>query len=146
MQDLTRAAQVLRKLQRLGVETVLDDFGTGHSSLAYLQQLPIRSLKIDRSFVSTLLTTPRLHQSNTVIIEAICAMAHKLDKSIIAEGVETEGQRAYLTQLGCDYAQGFLFAKPLLAREAERLLPRKTVELNQRSARTRWDSRGSASQ
>lgn len=111
-----------------------------------MQQLPIRSLKIDRSFVSTLLTTPRLHQSNTVIIEAICAMAHKLDKSIIAEGVETEGQRAYLTQLGYDYAQGFLFAKPLLAREAERLLPRKTVGLNQRSAGSRWDSRGPASQ
>ncbi len=151
MQDLGRAAQTLRKLQRLGVETVLDDFGTGHSSLAYLQQLPIRSLKIDRSFVSALTTTPWLHPegtsstgNNTVIIEAICALAHNLDKSVVAEGVETERQRAYLAQLNCDFAQGFLFSKPLLAREVERLLVRTSPKPGPRHAVPRNRVPGSA--
>ena len=66
--------------------------------------------------------------NNTAIIEAICAMAHKLKKTIVAEGVETKAQRTYLTHLGCDYAQGFLFAKPMRALDAETLLKQRTAE------------------
>ena len=128
MNDITSAAQTLRRLVRLGVTTALDDFGTGHSSLSYLQQLPIQSLKIDRSFVSTLSSGSQMSGNNTAIIEAICAMAHKLKKTIVAEGVETKAQRTYLTHLGCDYAQGFLFAKPMRALDAETLLKQRTAE------------------
>ncbi len=121
------AVQTVSKLARLGVRTALDDFGTGYSSLAYLQRLPIASLKIDQSFVMGLHHGPANRAISAVpIVEAIVAMAHKLDKAIVAEGVETEAQRRFLTGLGVDYAQGFHFAKPLHPARAERLLRRVT--------------------
>ncbi len=132
MKDLEVTARTLRKLQRIGVRTVLDDFGTGYSSLAYLQQLPIHTLKIDRSFIMTLNKTGAVQASNIVIIEAICAMAHKLKKTIVAEGVETEGQRDFLTRLGCDYAQGYLFARPLPANQMARFLQAPDAEIRKR--------------
>jgi len=134
MKDLTVAAKTLQKLRRLGVETVLDDFGTGHSSLSYLQQLPIQSLKIDRSFIS-LPGDTLLSESNQVIVEAICALAHKLGKTIIAEGVETKMQYDYLRELGCDYAQGFLFSKPLTNMQAEQFLLEEALKEEARQAK-----------
>lgn len=129
MKDLQVAAQTLRKLQKIGVRTVLDDFGTGYSSLAYLHELPIGTLKIDRSFVSNLSQSGPVQTSNVVIIEAICAMAHKLDKAIVAEGVETEAQRNFLKRLGCDYAQGYLFSRPLKPEQVRRFLRRSEGEM-----------------
>jgi len=120
------AMNTVTRLGRMGVRTALDDFGTGYSSLAYLQHLPISSLKIDQSFVMALHNAPGIdHVSAVPIVEAIVAMAHKLSKKIVAEGVETEAQRRFLHRLGVDYAQGFHFAKPMTRQRAERLLERK---------------------
>jgi len=120
------AMSTVTKLGRMGVRTALDDFGTGYSSLAYLQNLPIASLKIDQSFVMAINRAPGMNTVSAVpIVEAIVAMAHKLRKTIVAEGVETETQWRFLQNLGVDYAQGFHFSKPLQPVKAERLLERE---------------------
>ncbi|MHC4832128.1 MAG: putative bifunctional diguanylate cyclase/phosphodiesterase, partial [Planctomycetota bacterium] len=119
--DLARLS--LKKLARVGINTALDDFGTGYSSLAYLQRLPISTLKIDRSFVSGLALSPSGYVGSTVpIVEAICALAIKLGKTVVAEGVETEAQKTFLTKIGCAHAQGYLFSKPVQPYEAEQML------------------------
>jgi EAL domain-containing protein (putative c-di-GMP-specific phosphodiesterase class I) len=87
----------------------IDDFGTGHSSLASLRRLPAAELKIDRAFVSDLEASADARS----IVRAIVQMAHTLELHVVAEGVETEGQRELLTQMGCDELQGYLFAKPM---------------------------------
>jgi EAL domain-containing protein (putative c-di-GMP-specific phosphodiesterase class I) len=95
----------------------LDDFGTGYSSLAYLRRFDIDYLKIDKSFIHNL-----SHNSDEfALCEAIIVMAHKLGIKVIAEGVETEQQRKLLASAGCDYAQGYLFSKPISADEFARL-------------------------
>lgn len=114
-------AQVLDKLRRMReahVQVSLDDFGTGYSSLSYLNKFAIDYLKIDRSFVQGLAP----HSSELALCEAMIVMAHKLGIKVIAEGVETAGQRDLLTQAGCDYAQGYLFARPLTAEAFEAFL------------------------
>ena len=117
------ALRIFRKLARMGVHVALDDFGTGYSSLSYLQSLPIGTLKIDRSFIRALVSpSQRISNSTTPIVEAICAMALKLGKGIIAEGIETHEQRDYLKKIGCQTGQGFLFSKPARPAEIERLL------------------------
>lgn len=185
VRDYHLALRTLAKLERLGVPTALDDFGTGYSSLAYLQKLPIKTLKIDRSFIQSLQPHPleasihstdsgsfghighggghgsshvssysgldpydtgsrRIstsgittssgvaevirHPSPGPIIEAICAMAHKLDKLVVAEGIETAYQRDFLRRLGVDLAQGYFFARPMQPAQAESLLRRVTQE------------------
>ena len=167
VRDYELAMRTLHKLAKLGVPTALDDFGTGYSSLAYLQRLPIRTLKIDRSFVQGLsprpvdvalnatsrrstfdtdghgikrtgsawseiasgLATTTVDQASTLpIVEAICAMAHKLGKQVVAEGVETAYQRDFLRRLGVDLAQGYFFARPMKPVDAEGLLRRVTRE------------------
>ncbi len=132
MKDYERAGQTLKRLARIGVNAALDDFGTGYSSLAYLQKLPISTLKIDRSFVSALLVTPSGYAGSTVpIVEAICAMARKLGKTVIAEGIENEAQRQYLVNIGCTQGQGFLLSKPIQPREAGELLASVTESMEE---------------
>jgi diguanylate cyclase (GGDEF)-like protein len=119
------AVQTLRRLDAMGVRTALDDFGTGYSSLAYLQKLPIRSLKIDRSFVRELVLGPSGVVGDALpIVEAIAAMGLKLGKTVVAEGVETEAQARYLHRIGVGVVQGFHYAKPMAAQRAEALLRR----------------------
>ncbi len=101
-----------------GLQVSLDDFGTGYSSLAYLKKFHIDYIKIDQSFVSHL----ESDKNDIALCEAIIVMAHKLGIKVIAEGVETEYQRNFLKQAGCDYAQGYLFSKPVPAEELEKLL------------------------
>ncbi len=108
MEDADVTLQALRQLKALGVELHLDDFGTGYSSLAYLERFPVDTLKIDRRFVSGLGTS----RDDEHIVTAVIQLAHTLDKRVIAEGIETPGQAAALRSLGCDFGQGFLFARP----------------------------------
>jgi diguanylate cyclase (GGDEF)-like protein/PAS domain S-box-containing protein len=109
MQDALRTRQTLEALKRMGVRLSIDDFGTGYSSLSYLRSFPIDTLKIDRTFVQDIAATP----DNGAIVAAIIAMARSLKLGVIAEGVDTEEQLAFLELHGCKLAQGFLFCKPL---------------------------------
>ena len=115
MRNPERAIEQLKALGALGIEISIDDFGTGYSSLAYLKLLPIQILKLDRAFVRDIETD----ENDAVISAATLALAHALGLKVVAEGVETEGQRDFLTSHGCDYLQGFLFSKPLPAAELE---------------------------
>ncbi len=108
----------LLRLRGADIQVAIDDFGTGYSSLSYLKKFNIDYLKIDRSFVNNLETDP----DNMALSEAIIVMAHKLGLKVIAEGVETEGQRSLLAGAGCDFAQGYLFSKAIPPEEFERLL------------------------
>lgn len=118
MQDIELSVPILVRLRDLGLQTTLDDFGTGYSSLAYLKDLPMDTLKIDRSFLENVTTDSR----DGVIVANTIALAHGLHLTVIAEGVETEEQLAFLREHHCDQFQGFLFSKPLPAAAFERLL------------------------
>ena len=111
-------AAILNELRDMGIQVQIDDFGTGYSSLSYLHTLPIDTLKIDRSFISRLGTS----SNNTEIVQTIFSLAHSLGMKVIAEGVETNEQLASLQAMNCEYAQGFLFAKPVNSMEAGNLL------------------------
>ncbi|MFA5080999.1 MAG: EAL domain-containing protein [Hydrogenophilaceae bacterium] len=104
----------LMRLKELGVLLAIDDFGTGYSSLSYLEQFPLDTLKIDRSFVETM----REKESSKRITRAIAGLAHDLEMSCIAEGIEHESDAATLREMGCQYGQGYLFAKPLSEAQA----------------------------
>jgi len=107
------AANTLRRLKQLGVRLSIDDFGTGYSSLSYLQRFPIDALKIDRSFVQHLGVDRAIDGDDARIVRAIVMIGRNLGKQVIAEGVETADQLALLRDVGCDFAQGYFFAKPL---------------------------------
>ncbi|MBV9284780.1 MAG: EAL domain-containing protein [Acidimicrobiia bacterium] len=109
MEDVDRSIQILRSLKDIGVGLTIDDFGTGYSSLSYLERFPVDGLKIDRSFVSRLGT----NAADGAIVAAVLALGHALDLTVTAEGVETVEQLQILADLGCDAAQGYLFARPL---------------------------------
>jgi diguanylate cyclase len=111
MGDARQAQRALVRLGRLGVKVSIDDFGTGHSSLVYLRQLPATELKIDRSFVADLNTS----KDARAIVEAVIRLAHALELTVVAEGVETKAQRNILQAMGCDELQGYLFSRPLQA-------------------------------
>lgn len=120
---LQEADQVIEKMHRLcaiGLSFSIDDFGTGYSSLSYLQRLPLRELKIDKTFVNNLPT----NQASEAIVRAIVALGISMQIEVLAEGVETVAQKNRLTELGCERMQGYLFAKPMpLQSLQERLLP-----------------------
>ena len=123
MDNMEAGAHTLHRLSQLGIHLAIDDFGTGYSSLAYLRQLPMRRLKIDRSFVKDL---PGQEHSRT-IVTAIVALAHGLGLQITAEGVETPEQADYLVRQGCDVLQGYLFARPMPVGEFQAQLQEGTA-------------------
>jgi diguanylate cyclase (GGDEF)-like protein len=111
MEDPDHAARVMNALREAGIRAAIDDFGTGYSSLSYLTRLPLAALKIDRSFVADALN----EAADAAIVRAIIDMAHTLDFTVVAEGVETDAQMAFLRRFGCEQGQGFLFARPMSA-------------------------------
>jgi diguanylate cyclase (GGDEF)-like protein/PAS domain S-box-containing protein len=118
MQDPEHANRVMRALSDAGIRVAIDDFGTGYSSLSYLTRFPVAALKIDRSFVADVLED----QADAAIVRTIIDMAHTLGFIVVAEGVETEAQAAFLRGLGCEQAQGYYFAKPMPEAELRSLL------------------------
>ncbi len=113
-----QVATILRRLKGLGVKLAIDDFGTGYSSLARLHALPFDTVKIDRSFVAGLLSDG----GSAVIVRSIIDLGHALGMAVVAEGAETVGDVDTLAELSCDFCQGFFFARPMPALEAERFL------------------------
>ena len=118
MEDVVYSTRTLDALAAGGVALAIDDFGTGYSSLSQLKKMPVGLLKIDRSFVQDLTSC----EDDAAIVTAVITMAHRLGLKVIAEGVESEAQLAYLRAQHCDYAQGFLLSRPLPAAELEALL------------------------
>ena len=112
-----KAITTLNQLRDLGISLAIDDFGTGYSSLSYLKQLPVNKLKIDRSFISDL----NSDMEDATLVQAIIAMGKSLNLELIAEGVELDSHEIFLSEHGCEYAQGFYYSKPLPADEIEKL-------------------------
>jgi diguanylate cyclase (GGDEF)-like protein len=117
MQDVEQAVATMRELQILGVQLSVDDFGTGYSSLAALKNFPVARLKIDKSFISDILT----NESDRAVASAVISLGQKLNLRVIAEGVETEEQVTFLRENNCDEMQGYHFSKPIPAPDIERL-------------------------
>jgi diguanylate cyclase (GGDEF)-like protein/PAS domain S-box-containing protein len=118
MQDATSTVSVLRSLKEMGVQLALDDFGTGYSSLSYVKRFPIDTLKIDQSFVRDLTTDA----GDASIVCAVISMGRSLNMQVVAEGVETQEQLAFLQEQSCPEGQGFYFSRPVVAMELPRLL------------------------
>ncbi|KEF39100.1 EAL domain-containing protein [Schinkia azotoformans MEV2011] len=112
------AIHIITSLKKQGFKILIDDFGKGHSNLSYIQQLPIDSIKIDRSFISDI---PQ-NKNNIALTKAMIAMAHELQLTVVAEGVETKEQLEFLDNHNCDYAQGFYLSRALPSEEIVKLL------------------------
>lgn len=123
MENPAAVSRTLSQLRALGVKVALDDFGTGYSCLALLHRLPLDVLKIDRSFVMELTSG----EHDLAIVRTILGLAHSLQLSVVAEGIETEEQRNVLDALGCEFGQGYLFSHPLNADEIESCFGRRQV-------------------
>jgi EAL domain-containing protein (putative c-di-GMP-specific phosphodiesterase class I) len=113
MTQMDKAVCELQSLREMGIRVALDDFGTGYSSLTYLKRFPIDILKIDRSFVSDIADD----EESGAIVKTIINLAHNLNMTVVAEGVETEAQLEFLRTNGCDEVQGYYFCKPLPSEE-----------------------------
>jgi diguanylate cyclase len=118
MSDPEESVAILERLSRMGVIVSVDDFGTGYSSMSYLRRFPIDKLKIDRSFITNVMTSA----DDASIVQAIISLAHGLRLKVVAEGVENAEQVAFLQKLGCDQYQGFYFSRPVDAAAFEQLL------------------------
>lgn len=123
MQDIEAATQTVQRLHDIGTSLAIDDFGTGYSSLNYLKKFPINTVKVDRSFVTDIPQS----EDDMAITSAVIAMAHRLNMSVVAEGVETEAQRDFLIEHNCENAQGYLFGKPMPLQEIRSLLARENI-------------------
>jgi EAL domain-containing protein (putative c-di-GMP-specific phosphodiesterase class I) len=119
--DFARAVSILRKLKSLGIHIALDDFGSGYSSLSYLHAFPFEKIKIDRVFVGDL----EHNHHSMAIVRAIVTLGHNLNIPILAEGVETENQLAFLAQEGCDEVQGYLTGRPYPIEDYAEMVGRK---------------------
>jgi EAL domain-containing protein (putative c-di-GMP-specific phosphodiesterase class I) len=117
LSDEHQASLLLSRVRATGVKVWLDDFGTGFSGLSHLRRVPVDGVKIDRSFVTDLLRDP----DDLALTTSIIAMAHSLGITVVAEGIETEGQYAVLRERGCDQGQGFWMGRPMLAQEVAKL-------------------------
>jgi EAL domain-containing protein (putative c-di-GMP-specific phosphodiesterase class I) len=120
MADVDRTVSILQSLSEMGVRIAVDDFGTGYSSLAYLAQFPLDVLKIDQSFVRDVVDRSDVAS----VVSAIVGLAHSLDLTVVAEGVESPEQLEFLRALGCEEIQGYLYGRPLSAGDFEDLLRR----------------------
>jgi EAL domain-containing protein (putative c-di-GMP-specific phosphodiesterase class I) len=118
MEDPVRTVRILDALYGMGLHLAIDDFGTGYSSLSALQQFPIDTLKIDRSFVRDVIDNPE----DASITGAIIVLGKSLGLAVVAEGVETEAQAAFLRERGCNLMQGYLFSRPVPPEEIVRLV------------------------
>ncbi|AZE83894.1 diguanylate cyclase/phosphodiesterase [Pseudomonas orientalis] len=118
MENTEHTIAALQRLRAMGVKIAIDDFGTGYSSLAYLRRFPIDTLKIDIAFIREVTTNPQ----DAAITRTIIELAHSLKLRVVAEGVETQAQLAFLKEAGCDQIQGYLFSRPLPVETLERLL------------------------
>jgi EAL domain-containing protein (putative c-di-GMP-specific phosphodiesterase class I) len=131
MADPERALPVLRRLSTMGVVLAVDDFGTGYSSLAYLRQLPVDEVKIDKSFVLGMGTD----LGDMAVVRSIVELGHSLSLTVVAEGVEDDAARDQLVSMGCDVAQGYLISRPLSEDRFEAWLRARTVQANDGSHR-----------
>lgn len=118
MHDVSFAIDVLKKFSLFGIQIAMDDFGTGYSSLSVLKHFPLDTIKIDRSFVQDLVESP----SDAAIASTIIALAKGLDFKVLAEGIETPEQMDVLNKMGCDYAQGYWFSRPLTVQQVDEML------------------------
>ena len=118
MLDSDQTNNILYGLSDMGVHMSIDDFGTGYSSLAYLKRMPIKTLKIDQSFVTDITTD----DNDAAVVDAVIAMAHRLHLHVVAEGVETIEQAIFLRERQCDELQGYLFSQPVPAHEIRPML------------------------
>lgn len=118
MTDLDSSRDVLAQMQALGIGLKLDDFGTGYSSFSYLRSLPFNSLKIDRSFVAGMTSDTESH----AVVDSIIRLAHALNMTVVAEGIEEPEQADELARMGCDAGQGYYFSRPVEAAMAEEQL------------------------
>ena len=124
IQDIENNNRALHQLQQLGMSIAIDDFGTGYSSFSYLKELPLDTLKIDRSFVMDIPD----NETDMEITAAIIAVAHKLKLKVVAEGIETSAQEKFLIAEGCDIGQGYLFSKPIAEPDLVALLKKENKE------------------
>ncbi len=118
MENPEQAIEIMKMLKELGARLSLDDFGTGYSSLAYLQRFPIDAIKVDRSLVRE----SELNGATPVILKSVVALSHELDKVVVAEGIESEKDAAYLRLIGCEFGQGFYYGEALEQANVVKLL------------------------
>ncbi len=120
MQNPEYTAKVLGRIRELGAGLSLDDFGTGHSALSYLQQFPFDTIKIDKSFVR-----PNGSPARSILLRSIVTLAHELGMEVIGEGAETEAEITELAEVGCEYAQGFVYGRPMTAQMVQQMVRRR---------------------